>query len=201
MPQTGQDQCYYAAVYNWTVRRLSIHQNKMIPHLWSHEIITSVSCSRVSVHRSGCCIGAHQHEFLTSPSESCRLWSSSVLHAYTATLFLAHRRADGRSSLTIRSDISWRASATDLTYMHDECVGSLCTASRCSSCWLFILLNKNNRLLLGLNLLSLVWCDADKCVCCFCWCSLEPKVQINIDQKHQSSHPIKVCTQCQCVEF
>lgn len=32
--------------------------------------------------------------------------------------------------------------------MHDECVGP----SRCSSCWLFILLNNNNRLLLGFHL-------------------------------------------------
>lgn len=32
--------------------------------------------------------------------------------------------------------------------MHDECVG----LSRCSSCWLFILLNNNNRLLLGFHL-------------------------------------------------
>lgn len=34
---TGQDRT--SAAYNWTVRRLSLHQTKMIPRLWSHEII------------------------------------------------------------------------------------------------------------------------------------------------------------------
>lgn len=58
----------------------------MIPSPWSHVIITSVSCPRVSIQRSGCGIRIHEHEFFfTSQSER-----SDVEQVRPAQFLLAH---------------------------------------------------------------------------------------------------------------